>query len=339
MEKICLVPANFFILWVSFTCILIILLFVAQIIKTDQHMHFLTLALDWTPNINHIGFFVAQEKGFYREQGIDLNILHPGQDEYRTTPAKKVELGEADFALCPTESIISYRTKRTPFQMIAIAAILQEDLSAITIQAGNGIGTPADLDGKIYASYKARYEDELVREMIRNAGGRGDIKVTYPEKLGIWETVLKGEADSTWMFLNWEGISLAEADEQLNYFRMEDYDVPYSYSPVIAASEHLVREKGDVYRTFLEATKAGYLYCQDHEDEVVAILRPLVPPHEQAIDLHRALAASTRSFGTQLGWGRMERKKVLSFLNWLRKRNLETQPLTVSQLITNRLLS
>lgn len=307
--------------------------------KMNQPIHPLTLALDWTPNINHIGFFVAQEKGFYRDQGIELNILHPGQDDYRITPAKKVELGQADFALCPTESIISYRTKRTPFQMIAIAAILQEDLSAITIQAGNGIGTPADLDGKIYASYKARYEDELVREMIRNAGGRGDIKVTYPEKLGIWETVLKGEADSTWMFLNWEGISLADADGQLNYFKMEDYDVPYSYSPVIAASEHLVREKGDNCRAFLEATKTGYLYCQDHADEVVAILQPLVPAHEQAIDLHRALAASTRAFGTQADWGRMEENKVLSFLSWLRQRNLETHPLTVSELMTNRLLS
>ena len=53
----------------------------------------LTLALDWTPNINHIGFFIAQEKGFYHESGIELEIVDPSTDNYAVTPAKKVELG------------------------------------------------------------------------------------------------------------------------------------------------------------------------------------------------------------------------------------------------------
>ena len=51
----------------------------------------LTLALDWTPNINHIGFVVAKEKGFYKSLGIDLNIVEPSVDNYKITPAKKVE--------------------------------------------------------------------------------------------------------------------------------------------------------------------------------------------------------------------------------------------------------
>ena len=76
----------------------------------------LTLALDWTPNINHIGFFIAQEKGFYKELGLDVSITDPSEDNYAVTPAKKIELGQANFALCPTESILSYRTKSKPFR-------------------------------------------------------------------------------------------------------------------------------------------------------------------------------------------------------------------------------
>ena len=71
----------------------------------------LVLYLDWTPNINHIGFFVAKDLGFYENLGIRINILDPSTDDYKITPAKKVELGESDFALCPFESVISYRTK------------------------------------------------------------------------------------------------------------------------------------------------------------------------------------------------------------------------------------
>ena len=83
----------------------------------------LTLALDWTPNINHIGFFVAQDKGFYNDLNLNVKIIDPSEDNYAVTPAKKVELGFADFALCPTESIISYQTKNKPFDMVAIALV------------------------------------------------------------------------------------------------------------------------------------------------------------------------------------------------------------------------
>ena len=74
----------------------------------------LKLALDWTPNINHIGFYVAKEKGFFEKLNIDLEIISPEADNYKHSPAKKIELNLADLALCPTESIISFRTKKSP---------------------------------------------------------------------------------------------------------------------------------------------------------------------------------------------------------------------------------
>ena len=131
------------------------------------------LALDWTPNINHIGFFVAKELEFYDELGLKLELLNPEVDNYALTPAKKVEKGIADMALCPLESVISYRTKQHPFDAVAIATIFQEDLSAIVVLAESDSTRPKDLDGRSYASYKARYEDEIVKQMIINDGGNG----------------------------------------------------------------------------------------------------------------------------------------------------------------------
>ena len=164
-----------------------------------------TLYLDWTPNINHIGFFVAKELGFYSDLEMRVDILDPSIDNYKVTPAKKVELGQSDFALCPFESVISYRTKDKPFDLTAIAAILQKDLSAIAVIDSN-IRSPKYLDSKTYASYGARYEDLIVKQMIINDGGKGTIDIKYPEKLGIWETLISKKHDSTWIFLNWEGI-------------------------------------------------------------------------------------------------------------------------------------
>ena len=124
------------------------------------------LALDWTPNINHIGFYVAKEKGFYKEVNLDIEIISPLADNYKYSPAKKIELNYTDFALCPTESIISFRTKKQPFKLCALATIFQRDISAIAVAEDNEINRPRDLDGKSYASYGARYEDSIILSLI-----------------------------------------------------------------------------------------------------------------------------------------------------------------------------
>jgi NitT/TauT family transport system substrate-binding protein len=64
----------------------------------------ITLALDWTPNTNHTGIYVARAKGYYDEADVDLTVLSPAEDDYETTPAKRVVQGEATVAIAPSES-------------------------------------------------------------------------------------------------------------------------------------------------------------------------------------------------------------------------------------------
>jgi ABC-type nitrate/sulfonate/bicarbonate transport system substrate-binding protein len=298
-------------------------------------MNTLRLALDWTPNINHLGFFVAREMGFYEAVGLRVDISDPSADNYAVTPAKKVELGQADFALCPLESIISYQTKSRPFPLIALGAVLLEDLSAISVLAGSGITRPTELDGKKYASYGARYEDEIVRQMIRNDGGKGKLEVIYPDKLGIWETILNKTTDATWVFLNWEGVAAERADVPLHNFRMRDYSVPYSYSPVIAADGSVLTERREAYQKFLEATRRGFLHYRVAREETLGILRQQLPAEEQDFDLHRALEVSAPAFGEMNNWGRMDSTNVQTFLDWLRRRELDKSTLTPSDLVAD----
>ena len=119
--------------------------------------------MDWTANTNHTGFHVAKTTGCYLEMWLDVTIETPDMDNYSLTPAKKVELGQADMALWPFESVVSYRTKATPFDAVAIATIFQEDVTTIASLVSGKIQRPADMDRKNYASYKARYEDNIVR--------------------------------------------------------------------------------------------------------------------------------------------------------------------------------
>lgn len=301
-------------------------------------METINIALDWTPNINHIGFFIAKEKGFFGDNNLAVEITDPSVDNYETTPAKKVELGEVDFALCPMESVISFRTKPNPFALKAVAAIFQEDLSAIAVRSSSEIVSPKDLDGKTYASYKARYEDGIVKQMIRNDGGEGSIEVIYPEKLGIWETIINGSIDSTWIFLNWEGVEAESERIPLTYFKMQDFGIPYSYSPVLVANERHIHDKPAAYKKFINAVKQGYQFSKKHPAEAVEILAKFIPETDKKIDLAKALSNSVAAFGNEESWGMMDTNNVAEFLNWLHENGLETKQMLVTDLFTNELL-
>ena len=279
----------------------------------------LRLALDWTPNINHIGFYVAKEKGFYEKLNIDLEIISPELDNYKHSPAKKIELNLADFALCPTESIISFRTKKKPFKLYALATIFQNDISAIAVMKGNNINRPRDLDDKSYASYGARYEDLIIKQLIKNDGGKGNVKIYYPERLGVWNTVANNKYDSTWIFLNWEGIEKPD----LKYFKLSDFNIPYSYSPLITTSSKLIREKKSSIKMFLKATKKGFIYSVNNAQESSEILYKYLSEDDKKINLKNAINISRKYFGEQDSFGKINENVFSKFFQWLNLNKIE----------------
>lgn len=117
-----------------------------------------SVALDWTPNTNHTGLYVARNKGYYKDAGLDVSIISPHADDYKITPASRLIDGTATFACTPSETIISYHTwpNGAKPKIVAVAALLQDNESAVVTLKSSGIDRPAKLDGKKYASYAAR---------------------------------------------------------------------------------------------------------------------------------------------------------------------------------------
>ena len=294
----------------------------------------LALALDWTANANHVGFFVAEELGGYRDAGLEVRFTTPADDNYASTPVKRLERGEVQLALCPLESVLSYRTKARPFDAVAIAALFREDLSAIVALASNAdVRSPRDLDGRRYASYAARYEDGIVRQMVINDGGTGRIEIDYPDKLGIWETLIDGRADATWVFMNWEGVQARGRGLELNAFRLADHGIPYSYSPVIATGEALVETHRPALSRFLAATREGFLRAAADPELGARVLAPRIAEADRDIDLVQSVIATSTACGTAERWGVLDERNVSAFLDWLRERGLEHSRLGAHELI------
>jgi ABC-type nitrate/sulfonate/bicarbonate transport system substrate-binding protein len=310
------------------------------------------LALDWTPNTNHTGIYVAEAEGYYDEAGLDVTVRSPAEDGYERTPANRVATGESTVAIAPSESAISYHTHPEYDSLTAIAAVCQQDTSAIVALGDSDVDRPADLDGRTYASYDARFEDHIVEQLIRNDGGDGDIEITTPPKLGIWNTLVEGDADATWVFVPWEGVMAERDGIELTPFYLDDHGVPYGYTPIMLARPETIAGRSGALRRFLDATGRGYEFAAGNPEDAARILGETADGPE-TLDDEQFLIESQRRLADHYltgdgSWGQMEQDRWARFVEWLAAEEILTtldgdhipaSRVEVADLYTNDLLS
>ena len=85
---------------------------IADDLSTLPGMPQLQVALDWTPNTNHTGFYVARQRGFYQSSDLQVTFLSPHTDNYKATPGSRCRSGQCAFAVTPSESVISSHTQQ-----------------------------------------------------------------------------------------------------------------------------------------------------------------------------------------------------------------------------------
>lgn len=293
------------------------------------------IALDWTPNTIHSGLYVAKAHGLYAEAGLDVELLPP-DESYSKTPAKSLETGDVDLAICPSESVIAYAESNKPsFHLQAIYAVLQKDASAI-ISLKDGICRPRDLEDRIYGSYNARYEDQIVRTMVSNDGG--DAKRLRIEgnqgKLSLFDELKKGSVDATWIFLPWEGTEAQDEALALQVFRTEEFGVPYGYSPVIARNANSSRPDSALSK-FVQATRKGYEMAQNSPEVAVEALQKHCVPQRSAQFLLSSQQDINSYYSDGSTLGEMKLEKWQRWLDWLRERKLVASSLETETLFAN----
>ena len=159
-----------------------------------------TVALDWSPNTNHTGIYVAQKLGYYEAAGIDVKVLPYAN----TAPETLVSHRKADFGFSYSAGVAFARGAGADVK--SVFAVLQHTALEIGVRADRSdIKTPKDLDGKTYAGFGTPDEMPLLQTVIRNAGGKGVFRnVTL--NTSAYDAVYRGKADFTLPLATWEGI-------------------------------------------------------------------------------------------------------------------------------------
>lgn len=231
----------------------------------------LKLALDWTPNTNHTGIYVAQEKGWYVAQCIDLTILPYSSNVSADT---LVNSGQAGVGISSTENIVADAAVNQP--VVSIAAIIQHNTSALVSLASTHLASPQDFDGKIYGGFGAPYEAAVVSAIIRHAGGKGTFKnVTL--STDTMQALETKQIDFAWVFEGWEVIQAQRSGFQLSVFPITSYGIPDYYTPNLITNSQEISQHPDLLRRFMAATSQGYTYAITHAHEAAQLLINATP--------------------------------------------------------------
>lgn len=229
------------------------------------HPDTVRFALDWTPNTDHTGLYVARSKGWYHDAGIELRILPYGS----LAPETLMASGQADCGISFQDSLTF--AVASGARIKSVMAVLQHAASAIAVLADSGITRPRQLDGKTYAGFGYPNEVPTLKSVIRADGGKGDFKVIQADSTA-YEALYTKKADFTIPFLAWEGVEATERGIKLRTFAFTDFGFPDFYQVVIACSDDWLAGHPDAARRFVGATQRGFALAASDPDEGAAIL-------------------------------------------------------------------
>ena len=292
-----------------------------------------TLMLDWTPNTNHSGIYLAQAKGWYREAGLDVRIIQPG-DSGSLLP---LAVNKADFAVSVAEEIVPARAKGLP--VVSLGAIIQHNTSSLLALKTSEITRPRDLAGKTYGGYGGALERALVSALVRCDGGDPD-KVKFVEvgnsdyRVGL----TKHQYDFVWIFDGWDKIRMEQIDKlpvTTIPFAAHSDCIPDWYTPLIAANERLLRGDPATARAFMAATARGYREAMAHPDQAAHAVLKAAPELDRRLVTLSAKYLATRYARSPAAWGRQDPATWARFSDFLLKAGLVKNPVDAGEVYTN----
>lgn len=229
-----------------------------------------TVCLDWTPNTNHTGLYVALEKGYYKEVGLDVTIVQPPENGAALMCAS----GQAQFAIDCQDTLAPSFSSQTPLEVTAVAAILQHNTSGIISRKGEGMDRPSGLEGKTYSTWDIPTEKAMIKSVMESDGGDFSKLNLIPNVITDEAAALKNhDTDAIWVFYAWGCINAMAEGLDFDFINFADYDSAFDYyTPVIIANNDFLENNGDTAKDFLKATKKGYEFAVENPEEAASIL-------------------------------------------------------------------
>lgn len=223
-----------------------------------------SLQLFWLDQFEFAGFYMAKEKGFYKEAGLDVDIKPFNKSE--DIPSNVVS-GESTYAL-GYASIMIDRYEGKP--IVAIGAMLQSSPLAIAVKKSSGLRTPNDLMHKTVMVTQEHKNDVSILAMLTGNGLKKDDFIFIPHTYNV-NDLIRGKTDAMVVYTTNEPYLLLEKGVETNIIDPKEYGFDF-YSNILYTSESEISNHPDRVKRFFEASIRGWRYAFDHIDETVDVI-------------------------------------------------------------------
>lgn len=300
---------------------------------SEQPLTKVKVVLDWTPNTNHTGLYVARDKGYFKEQGLDVEIIQPGQDG----ADKMVASGGAEFGVGYQESLTMARIAGLP--LVSVAAVIQHNTSGFASPAAKGIDSPKKFEGKTYGGWGAPVEEAVIGSLMQEENA--DVSKVKMLSIGDTDffTAVKRDIDFAWIYYAWTGVEAELRGEKLNMVYLTDYsDKLDYYTPLLETNEKMIAEKPEIVKAFVAGAAQGYQYAIDHPEDAAEVLIKAEP--DLNADLVRASQKwlSPKYTDDASQWGIQKKDVWVNYSQWMFDHKLLEQELDADKAFTNDFL-
>ena len=298
----------------------------------------ITIVLDWTPNTNHTGIYVAQAKGYFEQAGLNVEIVQPPEDGAEVLVAS----GRAQFGVSFQDSLAPAFASDSPLPVTAVAAIIQHNTSGIISRAGEGIDRPKGLEGKRYATWDMEVEKATLRDVMKSDGGNFDLVELIPSTVTDEVSALKSNSvDAIWIFYGWAGVACEVANLDTDYFEFADINPVFDYyTPVIIGNNDWLNENPETAKAFLSALSKGYTYAVENHREAADILMEYVPELKSNSTLvYKSQEYLSKEYISDADrWGEFDATRWANFYKWLNDNDLTETKINPDHGFTNEYL-
>ena len=299
----------------------------------------ITFVLDWTPNTNHTGLYVALANGYFEREGLEVEVVQPPEDGAEVLVAS----GRAQFGVSFQDSLAPAFAGESIMPVTAVAAVVQHNTSGILSRAGEGMDRPKGLEGHRYATWDMDIEKATIEQVMAADGGAfPDVELVPSTVTDEVSALSSRSVDAIWVFYGWGGVACEVAGLDTDYFAFADIDPAFDfYTPVIIGCNKWMEEHPDATRAFLRALREGYEYAIENPIAAADILMGLVPE----LTSNPALIYASQKYMSEQyradadRWGEFDPERWGAYYEWLNARELTDEPINVTVGFTNDYLS
>lgn len=227
------------------------------------------IVLDWYPNAIHGFIYEAIDKGYYAEEGLQVNVRFPANvNDGIAMPAA----GKADVGMYYLHDVVMARANEgVPVK--SIGAVVQSPLNIILSLADQNIHSPKDLEGKTIGYAGTAVSEAMIQENMETEGLTGASVKLMDVGFDLMSSMTTGNVDATiGCMLNHEVPQLEKEGFDVNYYMPNEYGVPDYYELVFVAGDKLISENPEKLARFMNATKKGFADMKANPDEAIEIL-------------------------------------------------------------------